>query len=104
MSNLNEIPREFQVLSTQLELRIRCSNHVWGWCSIFLLLFFLPFFFLFIGHIWILVRGLYEILNLRVWQGIHSFSYDTGNPWRIFEFFFAFFLLGVHPGLEYGLF
>jgi hypothetical protein len=92
MSNLNRIPREFQVLSTQPDLRIRYSNQIGE--KIFFFLFLSPFFFLFIGHGWILVRGLYEILNLHIWQGVHIFSYDTGVPWRIFQFVFAFFGLG----------
>lgn len=93
MSNLNQIPREFRVLSTQPELRIRYSNRISHQICLSLLL--LPFSLLFIGHSWILLSGLYEILNLRVWQGIQIFSYDTGNFWFVLTFVFAFFGLGV---------
>jgi hypothetical protein len=94
MSNLNEIPREFQILSTQPELRIRCSSRIRGWGKIFFLIFFLPFCFLFIRHALLLVDGLYEILHLRLWQAIQLFTYKTGNLWAIPTFFFAFFGLG----------
>ena len=92
MSNLNQIPKQFRVLSTQPELRIRYSNHIWS--GIFLSLLLLPFSLLFIGHSLILLHGLYEILNLRVWQGIQIFSYSSGNFWLILVFVFTFFLLG----------
>jgi len=93
MSNLNQIPRQFRVLSTQPELRIRHSNYIWS--GIFFNLLLLPFSLLFIGHSLILLSGLYEILNLRVWQGIQIFSYGSGNLWLILVFVFTFFLLGL---------
>lgn len=91
MSNLNQIPREFQVLSIQPELRIRYSIHVWDRIFPFLLLS--PFIFLFIGHSLLLLYGLYEILHLRFWLGIQAFSYGKGS-WSILMFFFTFSLLG----------
>jgi hypothetical protein len=86
------VPRQFQVLSTQPELKIRYVDRIWEKIVIFL--FFLPFFVLFSGHVWILLRGLYELLNLRFWQVTQIFSYDTGNLWRAPQFAFAIFLLG----------
>ena len=92
MSNLNQIPREFQVLSTQPELRIRYSSQ--GCDNLFSFLFLLPFVVLFIGHSLLLLHGLYEILHLRLWRGMQILTYYTGNPWHILMFFFTFFLLG----------
>lgn len=92
MPNFNEIPEEFQVLSIRPDLRIRSFIPIFQ--KAFVLLFFLPFFVLFAYHSWMFLGGLYEILHLRLLQGIQVFSYDTGNPWSILTFFFTFFGLG----------
>lgn len=93
MSKLNNIPREFQVLSTQPELRIRYFSRISH--KICFLLFFLPFFALFTGHCLILLFGLHEVLNLRFWQAVQVLNYNTNNPWSVLTFVFSFLLLGV---------
>ncbi len=93
MSNLNKIPGEFRVLSTQPELRIRYHSRIW--LKALMLLMFLPFFFVFLGHMWIILFAFYEMVHFRIWQGINLFSYDTGNPWFFLIFLFTFGLLSV---------
>lgn len=93
MSNLNKIPNEFRVLSTQPELRIRYFSRILH--KTFFLLFFLPFFVLFTGHCLMLLLGLYEVLNLRFWQAVQVLAYNTNNPWSVLMFVFSFLLLGV---------
>jgi hypothetical protein len=92
MTNFDHIPKEFRVFSKQPDLRIKYSRQTFH--KLLFLIFLLPFFALFIGHVWTFLHGLYEILHLRFQQGIHMFSYGTGNPWSIFQFFFALFGLG----------
>jgi hypothetical protein len=97
MLNLNKIPSEFQVFSTQPYLRIRYSIPLWA--KILHGLFLLPFLILFALNCWILFGVLHEILNLRFWQAIQILSYDTNNPWFVLGFVFTFFLLGVASGV-----
>lgn len=92
MSNLNQIPREFQVLSIQSELRIKYSIQVWE--RIFPLLIFWPFIVLFIGHGLILLYGIYEVLHLRFWQAMQLLSYNREDFWHVLAFFFTFSMLG----------
>lgn len=93
MSNLNEIPSEFQVFSTEPVLRIRYLYS--KWLRILLLLFLSPFLLLFTGHCLTLFLGLHEILNFRFWQAIQVLSYNGDNVWSVLLFFFTFFLLGT---------
>lgn len=93
MSNFHEIQAQFKVFSTQPELRIRYSDPIW--LKILVLLCFWPIWILFAGHCWILFVGLHELLNLRFWQAIQIFSYNTNNLWNVLFFAFTFFLLGV---------
>jgi hypothetical protein len=93
MSSRNRIYREFHVLSTQPNLRIRYSKEIWIKIAL------LPFFFLcsvfFIAHGRVLLYGLYEILHLRLWQALKVLSYNTGSFWSVPTFFFAFSGLGA---------
>jgi len=96
MSNLNNIPSEFQVLSTKPELRIQYLMPLGS--RIFLFLFFLPFFVLFILHLWSLFLAVREIANLRFWQAMQMLGYNSNAPWNILGFVFTFSLLGVAFG------
>lgn len=96
MSNLNNIPSEFEVLSTKPELRIQYLMPLGS--RIFLFLFFLPFFVLFILHLWSLFLALLEIANLRFWQAMQMLGYNSKDPWQILLFVFTFSLLGVAFG------
>ena len=93
MSSRNKIPSQFQVLSIQPELRIRYVSRIFH--RIFFLFFFLPFFGLFIGHCLVLFWGLYEVLNLRLWQAVQVLAYGTNNSWFLLIFVVIFSLLGV---------
>ncbi|MBD2364336.1 hypothetical protein H6G36_24675 [Anabaena minutissima FACHB-250] len=92
MSNFNQIPSEFKVFSTEPELKIRYSTGVAAKGC--LLIFFIPFFFIFAGHCFGLLSGLYELLNLRFSEAIQLWSYNTNNIWSMLMFFGMLFLLG----------
>ncbi len=96
MSNLNNIPSEFQVLSTKPELRIQYLMPLGS--RILPFFFFLPFCVLFIGHLWILFLAVREIANLRFWQAMQMLGYNSNAPWNILLFVFTFSLLGVAFG------
>jgi hypothetical protein len=96
MSNLNNIPSEFQVLSTKPELRIQYLMPPGG--RIFLFLFFLPFFVLFILHLWSLFLAVRELANLRFWQAMQMLGYNSNDPGNILLFVFTFSLLGAAFG------
>jgi hypothetical protein len=96
MSNLNNIPSEFQVLSTKPELRIQYLMPLGS--RIFLFLFFLPFFVVFILHLWSLFLAVRELANLRFWQAMQMLGYNSNDPWQILLFVFTFSLLGVAFG------
>ena len=83
-----KVPRQFKVLSTQPELKIRYVDRI-GEKMMFFLLFF-PFILIFSEHIRILLSGLYEIFHLRLWTGIQILSYGSGNPWHIMWFILMF--------------
>jgi hypothetical protein len=92
MSNFNQIPPEFKVFSTEPELKMRYSTGVAAKGC--LLIFSIPFFFIFAGHCFILLWGLYELLNLRFSQAIQIWSYDSNNIWSMLMFFGTLFLFG----------
>lgn len=96
MSNLNNIPSEFQVLSTKPELRIQYLMPLGS--RILPFFFFLPFCVLFIGHLWILFLAVREIANLRFWQAMQMLCYNSNAPWNILLFVFTFSFLGVASG------
>jgi len=96
MSNLNNIPSEFQVLSTKPELRIQYLMPLGS--RIFLFLFFLPFFVVFILHLWSLFLAVRELANLRFWQAMQMLGYNSNDPWQILVFVFTFSLLGAAFG------
>jgi hypothetical protein len=93
MYNLDRIPREFQVFSTQPEIRIRYRISLGIKILFFLVL--LPFFVLFTGHCFLLFLGLHAILNGRFWEGIQIFVYNSNNPWFILVFIFSLLLLSL---------
>ena len=96
MSNLNNIPSEFQLLSTKPELRIQYLMPLGS--RIFLFLFFLPFFVVFILHLWSLFLAVRELANLRFWQAMQMLGYNSNDPWQILLFVFTFSLLGAAFG------
>ena len=93
MFNSNAIPRQFQVLSVEPELRIRFIYQMPH--RVCYSIFVLPFLMLFMEHCWMLLLGIYNIATLRVWQGFHILSYGEENIGHLFLFFFTFFLLGM---------
>jgi hypothetical protein len=102
MNNFNQIPPDFKVFSTEPELKIRYSTGVADKCC--LLIFFILFFFIFAGHCFILLWGLYELLNLHFSQAIQIWSYDSNNIWSMLMFFGTLFLLGfVSWALVWGI-
>lgn len=93
MANRQTPPREFQVLSIEPELKLRCFNSISE--KICFLLLISPFILIFIGHCAIFLIGIYELIHLRWQSAIYIFSYARDNPWYMLYFIFAFLLLGL---------
>ena len=87
LSNDN-LPAGFKILSETPELRIKYLSQANG-C---LILFFLPFIALFLGHIWLLILVAQEILNFGLWQAIQKLPHKN---WDFCLFLFSFLLLGA---------
>ena len=96
MSKLNEIPPQFKVFSLEPEIKMKYSTGLAAKGC--LLIFSIPFLVMFAGYCFILLLGLYELLNLRFAEAIQIWSYDSNNIWSMLMFFGTLFILGLLSG------
>ena len=100
MLSNNNIPTGFQIISSSHDdLFIK----YYGQRSCCGIVFFLPFIFLFIGHVGILFLGLYHILHLKFWQALQDFSYGEDNLLYIFVYILCLLLLGTATHFWLGM-
>lgn len=97
MSNLNHIPPQFKVFSLEPEMKIKYSNGVAAKGCF--LIFSIPFLVTFAGNCFILVLGLYELLNFRFAEAIQIWSYESNNIWSMLTFFGTLFIFGLFSGI-----
>jgi hypothetical protein len=104
MANLSAVPRQFQLLSTQPNLRIRYANPIWA--RVFLLPIFLPFIVLLVGGqlsilFYLLLKLLLvlnEVLHMRFRLQMEVFTYNARDFWGILRNFFGYLAFGAVSG------
>jgi hypothetical protein len=96
-ANLNQVPNNFQVLSTHPQLKIRDKIHDSDPILLRILSFILAISSLYISVMFgrTILPGLLEIVTLHVWKGVNTIINDANNlaqePLGVWGFFIALF-------------